>query len=72
MKDLNSGKVARGSKEWKALNEALRVCNEELKKIKEEGKAAEKLTDSIERGEGEGVFIWQDKYAAGRILIILK
>lgn len=71
-KELNSGKIERGTKEWEVLNDALRECNGELKKIKEEGKAAEKLTDSIERGEGEGVFIWQDKYAAGRILIIFK
>lgn len=47
MKDLNSGKVARGSKEWEALNEALRECNEELKKIKKESTAAEGLTKSI-------------------------
>ena len=46
-KELNSGKVARGSKEWEVLNDALRECNEELKKIKEESKAAESLTDSI-------------------------
>ena len=42
-KELNSGKVARGSKEWNALNEALRECNGELQKIKEESKAFEKL-----------------------------
>lgn len=46
-KELNSGKVARGSKEWEKLNNALRECNGELKKIKEESKAAESLTDSI-------------------------
>ena len=46
-RELNSGKVARGSKEWEVLNDALRECNEELKKIKEESKAAESLTDSI-------------------------
>lgn len=46
-KELNSGKVARGSKEWEKLNDVLRECNGELKKIKEESKAAESLTDSI-------------------------
>ncbi len=46
-RELNSGKVARGSKEWEKLNNALRECNGELKKIKEESKAAESLTDSI-------------------------
>ena len=46
-KELNSGKVARGSKEWEKLNDALRECNGELKKIKEESKVAESLTDSI-------------------------
>ena len=46
-KELNSGKVARGSKEWEVLNDALRECNEELKKIKEESKVAEGLTKSI-------------------------
>ena len=42
-KELNSGKIERGSKEWEALNEALCECNGELKKIKEESKALEKL-----------------------------
>lgn len=46
-KELNSGKVARGSQEWEKLNDALRECNGELKKIKEESKAAEGLTKSI-------------------------
>ena len=46
-KELNSGKVARGSQEWEKLNDVLRECNEELKKIKEESKAAEGLTKSI-------------------------
>ena len=46
-KELNSGKVARGSKEWTTLNETLRECNGELKKIKAESKAAEGLTESI-------------------------
>ena len=42
-KELNSGKIERGSKEWETLNEALSECNGELKKIKEESKALEKL-----------------------------
>jgi TP901 family phage tail tape measure protein len=46
-KELNSGKVARGSQEWEKLNDALRECNGELKKIKEESKAAKGLTKSI-------------------------
>ncbi len=47
MSEMNSGKVARGSKEWEKLNDALRECNGELKKIKAESKAAEGLTKSI-------------------------
>ena len=46
-KELNSGKVARGSQEWEKLNDALRECKGELKKIKAESKAAEGLTKSI-------------------------
>ena len=45
--EMNSGKIKRGSQEWEKLNEALRECNGELKKIKEEGKAVtESLRDS--------------------------
>ena len=46
-KELASGKVERGTREWKALNKALSECNEELKNIKEESKAADSLTQSI-------------------------
>ncbi|MBO5135617.1 MAG: hypothetical protein J6C15_10775 [Bacteroidaceae bacterium] len=46
-KELNSGKIERGTKEWEVLNDALRECNGELKKIKEESKAAEGLIKSI-------------------------
>lgn len=46
-KELNSGKIERGTKEWETLNDALRECNGELKKIKEESKAAEGLTKSV-------------------------
>lgn len=49
-KELNSGKIERGSKEWEALNEALRECNGELKKIKEESKAAEGTLKDAEKG----------------------
>ena len=49
-KELNSGKIERGSKEWEALNEALRECNGELKKIKEESKTAEGTLKDAEKG----------------------
>ncbi|MBO5134587.1 MAG: phage tail tape measure protein [Bacteroidaceae bacterium] len=49
-KELNSGKVVRGSKEWETLNDALRECNNELKKIKEESKAAEGTLKDAEKG----------------------
>ena len=49
-KELNSGKIERGSKEWDTLNETLRECNGELKKIKEESKAAGNTLKDSEKG----------------------
>lgn len=49
-KELNSGKIERGSKEWDTLNETLRECNGELKKIKEESKTAEGTLKDAEKG----------------------
>lgn len=39
-KELNSGNIARGSKEWDAVTAAIRRTNDELAKIKAEQKAA--------------------------------
>ena len=41
-KELNSGSVERGSKEWKVLTEAMGRASAELRKIKEEQNAASK------------------------------
>lgn len=41
-RELNSGSVKRGEKQWKALTRGLQEANAELKKIKDEQKAAEK------------------------------
>ena len=41
-RELNSGSVERGSEQWKVLTRGLQEANEELKKIKDEQKAAEK------------------------------
>lgn len=42
-KELNSGKIERGSEEWKTLAAAISQANSELKKIKDEQKAATDL-----------------------------
>lgn len=41
-RELNSGSVKRGEKQWKELTRGLQEANAELKKIKDEQKAAEK------------------------------
>ena len=41
-RELNSGSVERGSEQWKVLTRGLQEANAELKKIKDEQKAAEK------------------------------
>lgn len=41
-RELNSGSVERSSEQWKVLTRGLQEANEELKKIKDEQKAAEK------------------------------
>lgn len=41
-RELNSGSVERNSEQWKVLTRGLQEANEELKKIKDEQKAAEK------------------------------
>lgn len=41
-RELNSGSVKRNSEQWKALTRGLQEANAELKKIKDEQKAAEK------------------------------
>lgn len=46
-KELNSGSVQRGSKEWNALTAALRECKGELKKISTETKAATEMKEEV-------------------------
>lgn len=43
--ELNSGRVKRGSDEWKALTDALRRCKTEMAKINEEMREARSLSD---------------------------
>ena len=44
-KELNSGAVERGSKEWNTLTHSLREANKQLKEIKEETNASRSLSD---------------------------
>lgn len=44
-KELNSGAVERGSKEWNTLTHSLREANRQLKEIKEETNASRSLSD---------------------------
>lgn len=46
-KELNSGNIERGSKEWNTLTEAMRRCDEQLKSIRTEMKAAPKDMRSL-------------------------
>ena len=46
-KELNSGNIERGSKEWNTLTEAMRRCDEQLKSIRSEMKAAPKDMRSL-------------------------
>ena len=46
-KELNSGNIERGSKEWNSLTEAMRRCDEQLKSIRTEMKAAPKDMRSL-------------------------
>ena len=46
-KELNNGNIERGSKEWNTLTEAMRRCDEQLKSINAEMKAAPKDTRSF-------------------------
>ncbi len=57
-KELNSGKIERGTKEWDVLNEALSECNGELKKIKEESKAVAEIQEK----SGNILTKWGDKW----------
>lgn len=46
-KELNSGRIARGSEEWNALTQSVARANEELKRINEEQKAASHLGSAL-------------------------
>lgn len=46
---LNSGKVARGSKEWDTLTAAIRRTKEEIAKVRDEQKAATSMTSRIQK-----------------------
>lgn len=46
-KELNSGNIERGSKEWNTLTEAMRRCDEQFKSIRTEMKAAPKDMRSL-------------------------
>lgn len=46
-KELNSGAVERGTKEWNTLTHALREANRQLKEIKEETEASKSLSDKF-------------------------
>lgn len=55
-RELNSGSVERSSEQWKVLTRGLQEANEELKKIKDEQKAAEK--DLEEGGLSKKISDW--------------
>lgn len=55
-RELNSGSVERNSEQWKVLTRGLQEANEELKKIKDEQKAAEK--DLEEGGLSKKISDW--------------
>lgn len=46
-RELNSGKIERGSKEWDVLTEAIRKTKQEIEKVKEEQDAAMSLKDRL-------------------------
>lgn len=49
-KELNSGRIRRGSEEWKALNKQLREARTELNRIREEGRAQTPLWGRLADG----------------------
>lgn len=64
-KELNSGNIARGSKEWDALTAAIRRTNDELAKIKAEQKAAaDTIQQTSEKTRGGFLAPLQQGWAA--------
>lgn len=57
-KELESGSVKRGSKEWKQYQEAIKQVNSELRKIKEESKEVESFGTRISKGLQKGANLW--------------
>lgn len=49
-KELNSGRIRRGSEEWKALNKQLREARTELNRIREEGRAQTPIWGRLAEG----------------------
>lgn len=64
-KELNSGNIARGSKEWDAITAAIRRTNDELAKIKAEQKAAaDTIQQTSEKTRGGFLAPLQQGWAA--------
>lgn len=64
-RELNSGNIARGSKEWDAVTASIRRVNEELGKIKTEQKAAaDTLQQTAEKTRGGFLAPLQQGWAA--------
>ena len=64
-KELNSGNIARGSKEWDAVTAAIRRTNDELAKIKAEQKAAaDTIQQTSEKTRGGFLAPLQQGWAA--------
>lgn len=64
-KELNSGNIARGSKEWDAVTAAIRRTNDELTKIKAEQKAAaDTIQQTSEKTRGGFLAPLQQGWAA--------
>lgn len=63
-RELNSGSVERSSEQWKVLTRGLQEANEELKKIKDEQKAAEK-----DLGEPNKISEWGTNWSGVTVIL---
>ena len=63
-RELNSGSVERNSEQWKALTRGLQEANAELKKIKDEQKAAEKSL-----GEPNKISEWGTNWSGVTVIL---
>lgn len=57
-KELESGNIKRGTKEWKDYQIAIKEVNSELRKIKEESKQVESFSTRLEKGLSRGANLW--------------